>query len=77
MKKNNICRLPLADETEVKQKKKIFCSMYQPFDTTDEKRITNYGIFYVGKDVGRDQAFVDLMHTKQLLRTLGKMQLVI
>jgi len=58
-KEHNICRLPLADETEVKQKKKIFCSMYQPFDTTDEKRITNYGIFYVGKDVGRDQAFVE------------------
>ena len=44
LEKDNICRLRLADEKEVEEKKATFCSMYQPFDTTDDKRITNFAI---------------------------------
>ena len=60
-KNDNVCRLPLEDENEVNEKKKMFCSMYQPFDTSDDKRITNFAMFYIRNDIGRDAKFVEVL----------------
>ena len=61
----DVCRLKLASEDEVNEKKKVFCSMYQPFDATDENRITNVAMFYIREDIGHDEKFV-----KALSRTV-------
>merc|ERR1712072_1659381 len=50
-RENNICRLKLSSEKELNEKKKVFCSMFQPFDTTDE-RIVNIAMFRIRKDLG-------------------------
>ena len=59
--KDNICRLRLADKKEVEEKKGTFCSMYQPFDTSGDNRITNFAMFYIRDDIGRDEKFVEVL----------------
>jgi hypothetical protein len=54
--RGDVCRLALK-ENELIQKRKMFCSMYQPFDSTDE-RITNIAMFRIRNDIGHQDNFV-------------------
>merc|ERR1711871_919122 len=56
--RGNICRLRLGQEKELREKKKVFCSMYQPFDTTDERSM-NIAMFHISKDVGNDVRLIE------------------
>ncbi len=58
--KTNVCRLTMDSETEVKKKKVEFCSLYQPFDTTDD-RIINVAIFHISKDISTDENIIDAL----------------
>eukprot|EP00944_MAST-04C_sp_MAST-4C-sp1_P001011 g1011.t1 len=51
---NTECGMKLRSKIELKSKKeKVFCSMYQPFDTKDQ-RIMNFAMFHISEDFTLD-----------------------
>jgi hypothetical protein len=55
--RKDMCKFEISDKNNAVDMEQKYCSIYQPFDTIDE-RIINIAMFHISNDIGRDNDYI-------------------